>query len=793
MERAITKTGSSKTKKDGANTKTKIHITQRDIKNIIVSLLGFFAGRVVILGTLNPLATAFLVNFSGKGYRFYLSAAFILMGYYTKLTGPYFTKYLIGLVFLCCANWLCGRLIHKNTFPPALEWGLAGFSLFLAGLITWAVNNFGIYYLALSVLEGILAGVAAFIMKKGILIVDSSKSSKMLDSEEIISVAVLAGTVIVGAAEIYVGGVALKYMLTFLILLVAGYKGGSAMGALAGLVMGLVLYISGVVTAGTLSVFSLSGACAGAVRDFGKPAALGSVAVGTLIGAYFLNNAMLDGDLYLSFAISAALFMLMPDSFYFNLGASLDPADDRYEYIDRVKEITSQRLNGFSASFERLAKTFSGLAEKKSGLNQKDISRLIDDLATKTCINCKYNRQCWENDFYNTYQTIFGMLEDCEKKGEVAKEDWPKFQEICCNADEFVDNLMRCFDLYKSNLIWHNRIVETRELVYQQLKGVSGIIGRLAEELSMDLVFKEDLEDAMLRELAKHKLEISSIMVLANKEGKYEVNIGHRACYGKGLHTQILSVAEKTLDRRMRLAEAGCNIEGKNGCCRLKLIEEQKYRFTVGMARLPKIKAEPSGDSYSFMELKNGQCLLALSDGMGSGKRAMEESTAAIELLEEFIETGFEKELAVKMINSVLVLKSSDDSFSTLDICTVDLYTGAGEFIKIGAASTFILRNGHVQLVKSSSLPIGILNTVDLEVSVKNLKHNDMIIMVTDGVLEAQGLGEGELWLSGVIQDCRLANPQDMADHILGSAKEAWAGEPRDDMTVLAAKLWEKM
>jgi stage II sporulation protein E len=184
---------------------------------------------------------------------------------------------------------------------------------------------------------------------------------------------------------------------------------------------------------------------------------------------------------------------------------------------------------------------------------------------------------------------------------------------------------------------------------------------------------------------------------------------------------------------------------------------------------------------------------MALSDGMGTGRRANEESAAAVDLLENFLEAGFEKNLAVKIINSALVLRNSSESFATLDICTVDLYTGSAEFVKIGAASSFLLRDGKVFVIRSTSLPIGMLKDVDMELSRRDLKDGDVLLMVTDGLLDiADEYGDKEDWIDSALTACKLDKPQDIADFILLEAKRLCAGIIPDDMTVLASLIKEK-
>src|SRR5690606_12896233 len=117
---------------------------------------------------------------------------------------------------------------------------------------------------------------------------------------------------------------------------------------------------------------------------------------------------------------------------------------------------------------------------------------------------------------------------------------------------------------------------------------------------------------------------------------------------------------------------------------------------------------EVSGDNYTFGEGENSY-FVALSDGMGIGRKANNESSIAINLLEKFLEAKFDKELALKTINSILMLKSNDEVFTTFDISLIDLYSGKLQIIKTGAPATFIRKKDRVEIINCQSLPVGIL------------------------------------------------------------------------------------
>ena len=210
-----------------------------------------------------------------------------------------------------------------------------------------------------------------------------------------------------------------------------------------------------------------------------------------------------------------------------------------------------------------------------------------------------------------------------------------------------------------------------------------------------------------------------------------------------------------------------------------------------GTARIGRGCSKISGDSFAMMEMPGGRRGAALSDGMGSGEEACRESTLVIELLEELIEAGFPEKTAIQMINTTLVMGREEIHYSTVDMTVFDLYTGECEIIKAGASSTFIRKKDHVEHLSSTSLPIGVVNRIEIDSVKRQLEDGDFVIMVTDGILDALPVGEQDILLETIIQGTSITNPKELAHHVLEQVL-AWTGkEPADDMTVLAVGIWK--
>ena len=789
-----------------------LFLPKRELATTLAGSAGFFIGRVIFFQMVNPLALAFLATFMevGTGWSFYITAIFITVGLATRLNDIFVLRYIFAIGLLCLCHFFSIRFlfpylrrhgrIRALRSPLYAQAIMAGLCTLSAGIAAAVIAGGSGYLLAVALMESVLTASLVLTIKRATLILTAHRRKNIISGEDMVALALVLGTVIAGASDIYVGGVSLRFFLCIYVLFVVAYKGGPAMGGVAGMLLGLVLHLVGFWDTSMGLVLGMAGMGGGFMKKYGRPQVMAGGVILGVIAMYLLARTQLSFELIYAAIAAGLCFMLTPQGFHFNVVSAVNPGmDSAEEYIEKIKEETIKRLGAFASAFEKLAITFSGLSKPaKTTLNKKDVSQLIDDLAARACHSCERREECWEESFYETYRHVFTMLGVCGSQGAVAMEDIDgEFLNICRYPELFLNHLNTVFALYKQNLQWHNRIAESRELVSQQLQGVSGIMERLAGEINMSLRFHEGLEEEMIAVLLRSKIEVDSVLVLEDGVGRYQITVNHPLCNGKKTCVStILPVLSAVLKRKMQLDSEGCrhgvSVDFKKGCT-LRFVEDRKYRVYCGVAHRAKGGRGDSGDSYAYMELKSGECLLALSDGMGSGSRARRESAATVELLEDFLESGFEKELAVKMINSVLVLKSNEESFSTLDICAVDLYTGEGEFIKIGAWSTFLLRDRSVSVIPSSSLPMGMLKQVDLETTRRKLMHDDIILMVTDGVAEAvEGIADKEGWLADTLERCRAQNPQDVADYILKAAENKSGGLPKDDMTVLAARVWSK-
>lgn len=325
-----------------------------------------------------------------------------------------------------------------------------------------------------------------------------------------------------------------------------------------------------------------------------------------------------------------------------------------------------------------------------------------------------------------------------------------------------------------------------------QLELAAGTLEKISESmLSEDLKEgKSEQERAVKKAFAQKGYEVKRMNIKTGNRGETIVHM--TMCTEKGrVETSkeaagiISDVFEKTF-----CPAPGCKTIVSREFAGYTFMEEPAFKMLYGSASVTKNGEEMSGDNFTFAELGTGEVLLGIVDGMGSGSVAGEDSEIVIELLEELLRAGFEEEAALSLINSVLITREKEQSLTAIDMAVGDLYTGRFNFVKLGAAATFIKRNRWVDVIQSTNYPIGILKKVDYENTVKKLYDGDYIVMVSDGILDAVVKGEKEELLSEWISEYSGKNPKEFAQYILDMAMKEADGRANDDMTVLVAGIW---
>ena len=451
-----------------------------------------------------------------------------------------------------------------------------------------------------------------------------------------------------------------------------------------------------------------------------------------------------------------------------------------------------EQIEKYANSLKQLSQTFLGLEEKRQAFSDEEIEGMFSRVRGKVCGKCEKCGWCWGENFVHTYQMGYEILSAVDHYGnELNTETKRKLMQRCIMAPRFLREMLEGFHDARQNMIWVNRMARSREGCAIQMDTFADMIQSTARELENSIFTDERLEKKIGTALRKKGIRMLYTHFFMTREGRYEIHVTARTMKNQKVSTrEFVKAVSEAAGRRLILQSGTTQVIGNNYMtvvCR----EGPAYYTMQGTARIGKGCSQISGDNFAMLELSGGRQAVALSDGMGSGEEACRESTLVIELLEELLDAGFPEKTAIQMINTTLVMGREEIHYSTVDMTVFDLYTGECEIIKAGASSTFIKKKELVEHLSSTSLPIGVMNAIEIDSVKRQLSDGDFVIMVTDGVLDALPVGEQDLLLETIIQGSVISNPKEMAHYVLEQVL-AWTGkEPADDMTVLAVGLWE--
>ncbi len=464
----------------------------------------------------------------------------------------------------------------------------------------------------------------------------------------------------------------------------------------------------------------------------------------------------------------------------------------RKKAVEQTAPEHGEKLQTYAESFSGFSKIFSQMESFKGDFEPEEMGKMQQEIAGKICMGCDQCAICWQEETSPMYELFFRLFHSIEKRGSAEEEVHRELSGYCPYSDSIVEEAVGVFEKARLNLAWYNRLLENRGIIAEQLDAMAYIMEDCAREYR-DVSQQEGRMLAAVKYRFKERgIAAKEIHLYQRQNGKLSLQLRAASKWGNYIPIKDLAkVASQGLKRDMVPGKYTHTLVGKEPVF-LTFEEDTLFHTLQGVARLTKDHAQVSGDSFSFLDLEGGQCVMALSDGMGSGISACKESEMVIELIEKFLESGFQKETAIRMMNSAMVIQGEDGIFSTVDLASMDLYTGMCEFYKIGAAAAFIKRSEEVECISSASLPAGIFHQIEIEKSSRQLEDGDMVVLLTDGVLDYMRVPAPEETMREILETIESNNPGQMAKQILEQILLFTAGKVPDDMTVLVTGIWKK-
>lgn len=746
-----------------------------------------------MLGGLTPFAAAFF------GIILYFRRQWAVWAFLALSAGSFWS--VEPAPFVICAElaviYLFYRALETHarvdlTHAPVV----AFFAVLLVRLFVTVTNEPDAWLpYAMAVLEAFLALVLMLLLVHALPPLLQGRKRRMLH-EEWVGAVILVASLVTGLSGWTIFGVDLALAAAQYAVLLFAQSGGPALGTAAGVVAGTVLALADPAAAARIGMLAFGGLMAGLFRQAGKAAAIFGLTLGTAVLAVYADDPRATVEAVRTTLAASALLLVTPRPLLSRVAGlvpgTADYARHQQEYAQKVRDLTAERVERFAAVFRQLSRTFRQMTQIGEAVRETDaLDHVARDVYERVCAGCRRRQQCWERQYAQTHRLLSDMMAAVAENPRLMDVHLPaSWTRQCLKTSQVLEVVRRQYDLHRCHLHWRRQLQDNSLLVADQLSGVSQVMDDLVREIRREGQALERQEEQIRDALEGLGLAICSIDIVSLEEGNVEIEIVHAFRPGfdecRKMIAPLLSgiLGETVTVRSERYGEPAAHLTT------VVFASAKVYEVETGAAGAAKDGGLLSGDCFTTIELGSGKFAVALSDGMGNGARAWMESSAALTMLEQLLRSGIDEKLAVKSVNSVLLLRSPDEMFATIDLALIDLHSAQANLLKIGSMPSFIKRGRDVLPVTAHNLPVGILQDIEFDQLQVQLLPGDLLVMVTDGVMDAaEHTVNKEQWMKRMLLDLDTDHPQEVAERLLDAAMSQAAGAIRDDMTVVVARI----
>lgn len=729
--------------------------------------VGFLLGGAKILGGLSPFAVGFTASCGAEKSSLAALAGSIL-GY--ALTCGFMTalKYAAAAALVFAA----GRLLkswphsHSTWFKPVLS----GTVMLTMSIACDFMESMSVTQALMCLCDGVLAGSCAYFFT----IAMSSRNCKLdfvrgEDVRHTVSVLLMASLMLVTLYPVKLYGmISLGRILACTGYLLFAYKGGPGSGCAAGAAVGLAMDAAG----GTMW-FSAAYAVTGLVSGvFSKQSRvqfiLSAVLTNAVIVAFQVDSPAVPGCLYEMF-ITSVIFALLPNGFMNRIEAFLPSSVEGFGE-KRTREYMRERLYQASRAFADMYAAVRDASGAES--NDNDIAAIFDAASESICRSCRSAQECWGKEYVSTLDALNGASGEMLSQGKLEQEDLPSyFTERCQDADVFVAAVNTELRGLAYRRQYKARLMDNQRAAFGQYADMSAILSDFADELSAPAGY-EPVMEGRLRKYLKSKGLSGDVAVYKGTGGRVHAEISKPTMAKLKKSRDWLEELSSVLGIRL------CTTAGTDGY--EALLAAEPLTAAVGIAAVSRGASKISGDRGAYFKTDDGTLHVILSDGMGTGSEAEKYSKNAVAVLERFLRSGVAAETAVKMLNDIMLLKNQDDTgCCTVDLASINLFTGKTIMFKYGAAASYLKNDEEVERITGGSLAAGLgFPPRDMPDKIKmNLYPGSFAVMVSDGVTS----GGSDDWLTKLISEYEGDDPRRLARDIIKGAMELYGDE--DDMT----------
>ncbi len=634
----------------------------------------------------------------------------------------------------------------------------------------------------------VLGLVSLYVFVRVLQVCRVRKNCFRLTLDESICFLFLTALLGMGMSQIYLAGCALWRLVLMLVVLILLAVGSPQLTFSVSLAFSLGVAIS------TQTLFP--------VAEFALLTLLGSVFAypqkGKMVFMVMLSDVFIQyfffsrtWDMFYQLApvlVACLVFLILPNR---QLNALTDFVYVKKSELSSRNLVNSTRKN-IRSRMSELSNVFLDMKQIHLNMVKKQLSKeelvamLTRECLSVCCRDCLEKSRCTRGLGTDNQSGLATLIETAVTKGKITLLDIPSgMTNRCGKLNNLISVINRMTDEYRQYKSMLDDVNNVKILLAEQMGAVSRLLLDVGQEIDSNVVFDLARENKIISRLLANNFECREVLLYNEKDADTSAILILKA--NPSLNYPLL---EKVVSDCLKLSmQTASVLPVENGdYTSVTLRKKSKYDCVFGLSSCNKSGNAECGDSHSIIRLSHNRFLLALCDGMGSGQSAHRMSAITLGLIEDFYKVGFDNDIVLESVNKLLAINNQED-YSTLDICLVDLDRQIADFIKVGAPYGLIKRETAVECVEGGALPIGALDSISPSVHKTTLSTKDIVIMATDGVMDAFADREDMI---EYVSKISTNNPQTIAESLLNEALRLNDMTAKDDMTVLVARTYLK-
>lgn len=653
-------------------------------------------------------------------------------------------------------------------------------SLMACSAAVGAVTGLNAPELLLYGCESCLAAGGTYFIARIFVIFYGDRKLLCTDSQDTVALLLFTGIILLSLNRLNIQSFSPSLPVAVFIVLLASYSSNEQGGALAGAVCAATLGLSSENPC-LILFFPLAGIISGICSHSGKLACASGAMVTALLSAVLFSDSNLFIPMLIETAVAGAVFILLPEKAEDKLLTYLLPLG-RETGSGQTRDILGFRLRSASKAVNDVSDSVTAVSEALIRIDKKPISNVAEDVKSSHCSSCTGYPVCWEQKSAETMTAFTQAAEMLSRCSVIASGNLPGRLEMTCHNPSLLNRAFNsAYISYTASVTASKKINEAKMLAAGQLSCISGLLDDIADSVS-DIPGTDERTCYLAKQaFTLASLPFEQVLASQNSDGRTVVQ-----CFCSRLppRMDLYALRDKLNEvTGMEFNEPGTDESSRHGavlsfCEKTELDADAAVSFLVGQQQ------EYSGDAAEYFFDGRGSFFAVLSDGMGTGRRAAVDGLMTCSLTSRLLRTGIGVQCAMRVVNSALMVRSGEETLSTLDIARINLYTGDTVIYKSGASFSAVKNKGMTVIVSRSSLPLGILREAECEKTELKLLPGDILVLMSDGAAMLN-----ERYFRRLFTQIKGASANDIAKKITADAAAVSSEGCRDDITAVVVKI----